>query len=72
VHLRATTSPDALAAIEQAAATQFDRDHTTPLGRDLLRRIAIDDAVAAHFQLPSLAEWHATQDPQEGNGDETS
>jgi hypothetical protein len=69
--LRATTPPDALAAIEQAAATQFDRDHTSPFGRDLLRRIAIDNAVAAHFQLPSLAEWQATQDPQEGHGDET-
>jgi hypothetical protein len=36
-----------------------------------LRRIAIDNAVAAHFQLPSFAEWQATQDPQEGHGDET-
>jgi hypothetical protein len=66
--LRATTPPAVLAAIEQAAATQFDRDQTTPFGRDLLRRYAIDDAVAAHFQLPSLAEWHATQDRQEGHG----
>jgi hypothetical protein len=71
VQLRATTPPGALAAIEQAAATQFDRDQTTPFGRDLLRRIAIDNAVAAHFQLPSFAEWQATQDPQEGHGDET-
>jgi hypothetical protein len=54
--LRATTPPDALAAIEQAAATPFDRDTTNSFGRDLLRRIAIDNAVAAHFQLPSLAE----------------
>jgi hypothetical protein len=59
--LRATTPPDELAALEEAAATQFDRDHTTPFGRDLLRRYAIDDAVAAHFQLPSLAEWQATR-----------
>ena len=61
--LRATTPPDELAAIEQAAAAQFDRDHTTPFGRDLLRRYAIDDAVAAHFQLPSFAEWQAAQGP---------
>jgi len=59
--LRVTTPPAVLAAIEQAAATQFDRDHPNPFGRDLLRRYAIDDAVAAHFQLPSLAAWQATQ-----------
>ena len=67
--LRATTPPATLAAIEQAAATQFDRDHTPPFGRDLLRRIAIDNAIAAHWQIPSSAEWQATQDLQEGNGD---
>ena len=67
--LRAATPPDALAAIEQAAATQFDRDQTTPFGRDLLRRIAIDNAVAAHFQLPAFAEWHATQEQQKGHGE---
>jgi hypothetical protein len=67
--LRATTPPDALAAIEDAAAAQFDRDHTTPFGHDLLRRYAIDDAVAAHFQLPSFTEWRATQDRQEGHGE---
>ena len=59
--LRTTTPPDELAAVEHAAATQFDRDQTTPFGRDLLRRYAIEDAVAAHFQLPSLAAWQATQ-----------
>ena len=59
--LRATTPPDELAAVEHAAATQFDRDHASPFGRDVLRRYAIDDAVAAHFQLPSLAAWQATQ-----------
>jgi len=69
--LRATTPPDVLAAIEQAAAAHFDRAQTPPFGRDLLRRYALDDAVAAYFQLPSFAEWHATQDPQEGNGDAT-
>ena len=69
--LRATAPPDVLAAIEEAAAAQFDRDQTRPFGRDLLRRYAIDDAVAAHFQIPSFAEWQATQDPQEGNGDVT-
>jgi len=59
--LRATTPPDVLAAVEQAAATQFEREHTSPFGRDTLRRYAIDDAVAAHFQLPSWAEWPAAQ-----------
>jgi hypothetical protein len=68
--LRASTPPAVRAAIEEAAAAQFDREHTSPFGRDLLRRYAIDDAVAAHFQLPSFAEWQATQDPQEGQGDE--
>ena len=68
---RATTPPDVLAAIEQAAARQFDRDHTSPFGRDLLRRYAIDDAVAAHLQLPSFAAWQATQDLQEAHGEET-
>ena len=61
--LRATTPPDVLAAVEQAAAAQFDRDHTSPFGRELLRRYAIDDAVAAYFQLPSFAEWQATEPP---------
>jgi hypothetical protein len=59
--LRATTPPEILAAIEQAAAAQFDRAHTSPFGRDLLRRYALDDAVATHFQLPSFAEWQAAQ-----------
>jgi len=59
--LRAATPPDVLAAIEQAAAAHFERDNTNPFGRDTLRRYAIDDAVATHFQLPSLAAWQATQ-----------
>jgi hypothetical protein len=67
--LRATTPPDELAAIEAAAAAHFDRDPPPAFGRALLRRLAIDNAVAAHFQLPALAEWHATQDWQEGHGD---
>jgi hypothetical protein len=70
--LRATTPPDKLAAIEEAAATQFDRDNTSPFGRDLLRRYAIDDAVAAHFQLSAFAEWRATQDRQKGHGERRS
>lgn len=61
--LRATTPPAVLAAIEQAAATQFEREHTSSFGRDLLRRYALDDAVAAHFQLPTLAAWQAAQGP---------
>ena len=69
--LRATTPPAALTAIEHAAATQFDRDHTSPFGRDLLRRYAIDDAVAAHGQIPSFEAWQATQDLQEAHGEET-
>ena len=59
--LRATTPPAVLAAIEQAAATQFEREHTSPFGRDTLRRYAIEAAVAAHFQLTSWAEWQAAQ-----------
>jgi len=69
--LRATTPPAVLAAIEEAAAAQFERDNTSRFGRALLRQYAMDDAVAAYFQLPSFAEWQAAQDPQEGNGDET-
>jgi restriction endonuclease Mrr len=69
--LRATTPPAVLAAIEEAAAAQFEREHTSPFGRALLRQYAMDDAVAAYFQLPSFAEWQAAQDPREGNGDET-
>jgi len=59
--LRATTPPAVLAAIEQAAATQFEREHTSLFGRDTLRRYALEDAVAAHCQLPSWAEWQAAQ-----------
>ena len=59
--LRATTPPDVLAAIEEAAAAHFERDNTNPFGRDPLRRYAVDAAVAAHFQIPSFAEWQAAQ-----------
>jgi len=59
--LRATMPPDALAAIEQAAAAQFDREHTSLFGRKLLRQYALDDAVAAHCQLPDLAAWQAAR-----------
>jgi len=59
--LRATTPPDVLAAIEETAAAHFERDNTNPFGRDTLRRYAIEAAVAAHFQLPSFAEWQAAQ-----------
>ena len=59
--LRATTPPDVLAAIEEAAAAHFERDNTNPFGRDTLRRYAVDAAVAAHFQLPAFAEWQAAQ-----------
>jgi hypothetical protein len=61
--LRATTPPDVLAAIEQAAAEQFERDNTNPFGRDTLRRYALEDAIATHFQLPTFAEWQAAQGP---------
>ena len=59
--LRATAPPEVLAAIEAAAAIHFDRDNTNPFGRERLRRIAIDAAVAAHFQIPAFAAWQATQ-----------
>jgi hypothetical protein len=59
--LRATTPPDVLAAIEEAAAAHFAREHTSPFGRDTLRRYALDDAVAAYFQLPDFAAWQAVQ-----------
>jgi len=59
--LRATTPPDVLAAIEETAAAHFERATTNPFGRDTLRRYAIEAAVAAHFQLPSFAEWQAAQ-----------
>lgn len=60
--LRATTAPAVLAALEQAAAAQFDREPTNPLGREILRRLALDDALAAHFQLPDFAAWQASQE----------
>jgi len=59
--LRATAPPEVLAATEEAAAIHFDRDNTNPFGRERLRRIAIDAAVAAHFQIPAFAAWQATQ-----------
>jgi hypothetical protein len=58
----ATTPPDVLAAIEQAAAAHFEQEHTSPFGRDTLRQYALEAAVAAHFQLPTFAEWQATQE----------
>jgi hypothetical protein len=59
--LRATMRPEVLAAIEQAAAAQFEQEHTSPFGRDTLRKYALDDAVAAYFQLPDFAAWQAVQ-----------
>jgi hypothetical protein len=59
--VRATTPPAVIAAIEAAAAAQFDQENTSRFGRDRLRRYAIDDAVAAQLQIPSLEAWHATQ-----------
>jgi excinuclease UvrABC ATPase subunit len=59
--LRATMRPEVLAAIEQAAAAQFAQEHTSPFGRDTLRKYALDDAVAAYFQLPDFAAWQAVQ-----------
>ncbi len=59
--IHATTPPDTLTAIEQAVGTQFDQANTSPFGRDRMRRIAIDNAIAAHFELPSLEDWRATQ-----------
>ena len=61
--LRATTPPDVLDALEQAAAAHFERNTRNPFGRDLLRRLAIDEALAAHFQLPNFAAWQATPGP---------
>lgn len=59
--LRATAPPDTLTAIEQAVCTQFDQDNTIRFGRDLLRRIVIDNAIAAHFEVPSLEDWRAAR-----------
>jgi len=59
--IRATTLPNTLTAVEQADVAQFDQDNTNPFGRDLMRRIAIDNALAAHFNLPSFEEWRATR-----------
>jgi hypothetical protein len=56
-----TTRPEVLAAIEEAAAAQFAREHTSRFGREILRQYALDDAVAAHVQLPDLAAWQAAQ-----------
>jgi len=61
-HLWATLPPTERAAVEQAAAAHVEREHPGPFGRDLLRRIARDDALAAQAQLPSFAEWQATQE----------
>lgn len=60
--LRATTPPDVLAAVEKAAAGHFERDNPSRFGRDRLRQIAIDDAMAAHFQFPDFAAWCAAHE----------
>ena len=70
--LRATAPPDVLAAVEEAAAAHFERDNPSRFGRERLRRIAVDDAVAAHWQLPTFAEWHATQGLQESISETTA
>lgn len=61
--LRASLPPDVLAAIEEAAAAQFEREHTSAFGREVLRRAALDHAVAAYGQIPSFAAWHPGLEP---------
>ncbi|HYN63718.1 MAG TPA: hypothetical protein VES36_03860 [Candidatus Limnocylindrales bacterium] len=61
--LRASMPPDVLAAIEEAAAAQFEREQTSPFGREVLRRAALDHAVAAYGQIPSFAAWHPAPEP---------
>jgi hypothetical protein len=52
-----------LAAIEEAAAAHFEREHTSAFGREVLRRAALDHAVAAYGKLPSFTEWQAVYEP---------
>jgi leucyl-tRNA synthetase len=61
--LRASLPPDVLAAIEEAAAAHFEREHTSAFGREVLRRAALDHAVAAYGQIPSFAAWHPAPEP---------
>src|SRR5574341_1292345 len=57
--VRAAMPPDELAALEQVAVAQFDQNDTNLFGRDHMRRLAIEDALAAHGQIPSFEEWQA-------------
>jgi hypothetical protein len=59
--LRASLPPEELAAIEQSATAEFNRKDTNPFGRDRMRRLAIEEALAAHGHIPSLAEWKELQ-----------
>jgi len=59
--VRETIPPDELALIEQSATAEFNQKDSNPFGRDLMRRRAIEDALAAHSQIPSLAEWKELQ-----------
>ena len=59
--LRASLPPEELAAIEQSATAEFNRKDTNPFGRDRMRRLAIEEALAAHGNIPSLAEWKELQ-----------
>ena len=59
--LRAALPPDELTAIEQSAIAGFNQTDTNHFGRDFMRRRAIEDALAAHGQIPSLAEWRELQ-----------
>ena len=61
LRLRETLAPDELAAIVQSAIAEFNQKDTKPFGRDLMCRHAIEDALAAHGQIPSLAEWKERQ-----------
>jgi len=59
----------------RSRAIHFDRDNTNPFGRERLRRIAIDAAVAGAFSDPGLCgRGKATQGvpedtPEDDHGD---
>jgi len=61
LRLRATLPSAELVAIEQAAITKFDKKDSNHFGRDRARRLAIEEALATHGHIPSLAEWKQLQ-----------
>ena len=61
LRVREGLTPAELAVIEHAATAKFDQTDTNPFGRERTLRLAVEDAIAIHAGVLSLAQWKELQ-----------